>query len=80
VQCRIEDLDIGVALNIAGGNLSRSRLRDRQRLRLVPVQLERDLLEIKNHVGGIFDHAFDRRELMLNAFDLDRGNSRALDR
>jgi hypothetical protein len=33
------------------------------------MKLKRDLLEIKNHVGGVFYHTFDRRELMLDALD-----------
>ena len=36
--------------------------------------------EIENDVGGVFDNSGNRRELVQNAFDLDRRDGRAFDR
>ena len=47
--------------------------------RVIHVELERDLLQVHDDVGGIFSHVRDRRELVQNAFDLDRGDCRSLD-
>jgi hypothetical protein len=47
---------------------------------VVDVQLERQLLEVEDDVGGVLDDALDRRELVQHAVDLDGGDGRALDR
>src|SRR5215831_14351848 len=39
-------------------------------LRRIPGQLERDLLQVQDDVGRVFDHAGDRLELVQHAFDL----------
>ncbi len=49
-------------------------------LRFIAVQRERDLFEVQDHIRGIFDYSLNRRELMLDALDLDRRNGRAFDR
>jgi len=43
------------------------------------MQRKRHLLEVQDHVSGILDDTLDRRELVLDALDLDRGNGRAFD-
>jgi hypothetical protein len=40
----------------------------------VAAQLEGDLLQVEDDVGGVFHHAGDRLELVQHAFDLDRGD------
>ena len=45
---------------------------DGQRLGVIDVQLERDLLQVEDDVGRILDHAGNRRELVQHAVDLDR--------
>jgi hypothetical protein len=52
---------------------------NRDRLRLIRVNLERDLLEVQDDVRRVLDHALNRRELVEHAFDLDRRHGRALD-
>ena len=61
-------------------DFARAFLADRKRFRPAAVQLERHLLEIQNHVGRIFDHAFDRRKFVLDALDLDGRDRRTFDR
>ena len=51
-----------------------------QRLRLIRVHLERNLLQVQDDVGRVLDHALNRRELVEHAFDLDGGHRGALDR
>ena len=51
-----------------------------KRLGTVAVELERNLLQVEDDVGRIFDHAGDRLELVQHALDADGGNSGALDR
>ena len=50
-----------------------------KRLRAFAVQLERNLLQVEDDVGRVFNDAGDRLELVQHAFDADRGNGRALD-
>ena len=50
------------------------------RFRRVAVQLEGNLLQVEDDVGGVLDHAGDRLELVQHAFDLDRGDRSAFDR
>ena len=52
----------------------------RQRLGVIDVQLERNLLQVEDDVGRVLDHAGNRRELVQHAVDLDGGDRRALDR
>ena len=54
--------------------------RDRQRLGVVDVQLQRNLLQVEDDVGRVLDHARNRRELVEHAVDLDRGDRRAFNR
>src|SRR5882672_3221693 len=44
------------------------------------MESKRNLLEIQDHVGGVFDDPLDRRELVLDALDLDGGDCRPFDR
>ena len=59
MQRRIEYFDVGVSLNVTGSHFTTAGLGDRQCLWLVAVQLERYLLQIQDHVGRIFNDAFD---------------------
>ena len=54
--------------------------RERQRLGVVDVQLQRNLLQVEDDVGRVLDHAGNRRELVQHAVDLHRGDRRAFDR
>ena len=76
----LEDLDVGVALNVARPHLARFVHLERQRLGVIDVQLEGNLLQVEDDVGRILDHAGDRRELMEHALDLHRRNRGAFDR
>ena len=76
MQTRIENFDVGVALDVAGGNFSGPRFGNRQGLGFAAVQLEWHLLEIEDDVGSVLNHAFDRREFVLDALDLYRGDRR----
>ena len=80
VRIRLEDLDVGVGLDVA--RLDFAGLVDAQVERLggVDVHLQRNLLEVQDDVGRVLDHAGDRRELVEHAVDLHRGHRRALDR
>ena len=53
---------------------------ERQRLGVIDVQLQRNLLQVEDDVGRVLDHAGDRRELVQHAVDLDRGDRRAFNR
>ena len=80
VGVRLEDLDVAVGLDVAPAHFAGLVDLDRERLDLIGVQLERDLLEVEDDVGRILDHARDRRELVEHAVDLHRGDRRAFNR
>src|SRR4029078_5482168 len=80
VGIRLEDLDVGVALDVAGAHFAGLVGAEVQRLRVVDVQLQRNLLQVEDDVGRILDDAGDRRELVQHAVDLHRGDGRAFNR
>src|SRR5262249_2786028 len=46
----------------------------------IAIELERDLLQVEDDVRGVLDYAGDGLELVQHAFNLHRGNGRALNR
>src|SRR5581483_10567717 len=79
VDALVEDLDVGVGLDHAAGDNARLVGAQVDGFRTFPVELEGNLLEVQDHVGGVFDDSGDRLELVQNAFDLDGGDGRAFD-
>jgi hypothetical protein len=77
VVVRLEDLDVGVRRDVARRDFLRAADGEREHLRLVAVQLDRQTLEVEQQVGRIFDHARNRRELVQHAVDLDVRDRRA---
>ena len=67
---RIEDLDLGAALDIAGTRRPRAFLAQHHALGAFGVDAKRDFLDVEDDVGDIFTNARDRRELVQNAIDL----------
>src|SRR5258706_7183138 len=53
---------------------------ERERLGVVAVQLQGNLLQVEDDVGRVLDHAGNRRELVQHAVDLDGGDGRAFNR
>ncbi len=41
--------------------------------------LERDLLQVQDDIGGVFDDTGDGAEFVIHAFNADRGDGGALD-
>ena len=80
VRFRLEDLDVGVALDVLRAHDAGLVDPQVQRLGVVDVQLQRDLLQVQDDVGRVLDHAGNRRELVEHAVDLDRGDRGAFDR
>ena len=79
VDVLVEHFDVGVGLDHAGGDHSRLIGAQVDRFRRVTGQLERNLLEVEDDVGGVFDHPGDRLELVQHAFDFHRGDGCAFD-
>src|SRR5207245_11418961 len=79
VDALVEDGEVGIFLNIRRGD--RAGLLDVEinGLGQIGVQLDGHLLEVEDDVGGILDHARDRREFVQHTFDLHGGDSGALD-
>ena len=80
VRVGLEDLDIGIRLNIAGAHFTCLIDADDQRLGVVAVQLQRNLLQVEDDVGGIFHDAGNRRELVEHTVDLHCGDRGAFNR
>ena len=75
---RIDDIADG--LDVAGGDHRRALLLDHHALRAIALHLDGDVLDVEHDVGHVLAHAGDRRELVQDAVDMDRGNRRALQR
>ena len=69
---------VTVGLDVRAGHLTLAGLADRERLGLITVEREGDLLEIQNDVGGVFGDAINRRELVFDTLDLHSGDRRPL--
>ncbi len=80
VRIRFQDFDVGVGFDVRGAHRARLVLPQRQRLGVVDVARQRQLLEVEDDVGRVLDHALDRRELVQHAVDLHGGDRRAFDR
>ena len=68
---RIKDLHISRLLNVAGANNARAFLFQRQALWAFGVHYKSDFLDVHNHVGHVFTHTSNRRELMQHAINLN---------
>src|SRR5439155_2914183 len=80
VGVRLEDLDVRVGLNISGAHLARLVDPQREGLRVIHVELQRNLFQVEDNVRGVLDDARDGRKLVENAVDLDRRDGGAFHR
>jgi hypothetical protein len=80
VRLGLENLDIRITLDVLRADHTRLLHAQVQRLRVVDVHLERDLLQIEDDVGRVLDDARDGRELVEHAVNLHRRDRGALDR
>ena len=79
VDVLVEHFDIGVGLDHAGGDHARLIGAQVDCLGRVARELERNLLQVQDDVGRVFNYAGDRLEFVQHAFNLDGGNGRAFD-
>ena len=77
---RIEDLDVGADLDVAGLGHAGTFLLQHHALHALGMLADRDLLDVEDDVGDILAHAGDRGELVQHAVDMHRGDRRALKR
>src|SRR5437899_382373 len=80
VNVAVEHFDVGVGLDLPAEHLTGVVQADPRDLDAFAHDLEGNLLEVENNVGGVFDHARNRAELVVHAFDLDRRDGRPFDR
>ena len=80
VCIRLEDFDVGVGLDVARPHFAGLVDAEVQRLGVVDVAGERNLLQVEDDVGRVLDDALNGRELVQHAVDLDGGDRRAFDR
>src|SRR5437867_5838353 len=80
IDVLVENLDIRIVFDIARGVDARLKPFQINRLAFIAVYFQRDLFQVENDVGRIFDDAWNRRELVQHTFDLHRGDRSALDR
>jgi hypothetical protein len=74
VNIRVEDLEVSVRRNVAGLDFPGFRSLQVDRLGVVHVELQRDLLQVHDDICGILRDIRNRSELMENAFNLDGGD------
>ncbi len=76
----VEDFDIGRDINLTGGYRTGTRSTQNHALGAFGVHAQRQLLDVQDNVDDVFADAFDGREFMHHAVDLDGGDGRALQR
>ena len=67
-------------VDLAGGDLTGAGGRKLEALGALAFHPERDLLDVEDDVGDVLANSREARELVEHAFDLDRGDSGALQR
>ena len=82
LELRVEDLEVGGRLDVGGGDDALAALRRDAHLDLgrLAVQDADELLEVEDDVRDVLADARERRELVRDALDLDRGDGGALER
>jgi hypothetical protein len=68
VHVAVEHFDVGVGLDLAAAH-SPACPSEADGLDRLAHDLEGNLLQVEDDVGGVFDHARNRAELVLDAFD-----------
>ena len=76
----VQHFDIRIRLDHAGGYFARFVRFEHHALAVGRVRTQFQILDVQDDVDDVFTHARDRRELVLHAFDLDAGDSGALQR
>ena len=71
VQLRVDDLNIGVRQDVVRRHFAFARRIDDDLFRTVAMQFAAELLEVQNDLRDVLFHAFDGRELVQHAVDLD---------
>ena len=77
---RVEHLDVGRHLQVAGGHVSRTALVDAHGDRLIGMDPQEHVLQIEDEVGHVLLHARKRGELVKGLVEADLGDGRAGDR
>jgi hypothetical protein len=72
VQVRVQDLNLGVGLQVTRGDVALPLHIQPQQLRLVAVQFERQLFQVQDELRHILNHTGDRGKLMEHVLDLHR--------
>ena len=80
VLVRIDDLDVGVLLDVVARDRAGAGLEQAQLHRVRRVALEAQLLDVEHHLGDVFLDARDGAELVIHVADLDGRHGRALER
>ena len=65
----LQNLHVGIGRDVGGRNFAGAANGKREHLRLVGVQFDRKTFEVEQQVGGVFDHARDRGELVKHPVD-----------
>ena len=73
----VEDLNLAVGLDVAGGDFALARGVNIDGLGALAVELRNDLLHVQHDLRDVFLDAGDRGELVLHARDLDGGRGGA---
>src|ERR1039457_6842569 len=80
VDLLVEDLNVAVGLDHAGGDNAGRVGAEVEGLGAVACKLEGNLLQVEDDVGGVLDHSADGLELVQHALDPNGGNGCSLDR
>src|SRR5262245_32901168 len=80
VNVAIEHFDVGVGLDLSAANIPWSIDAQTDGLGSLPHDLEGDLFQVQDDVGGVFHDAGNGTEFVLDAFDANGGDGRAFNR
>ncbi len=76
----VQHFHIGVAFNLAAAHVAVLVHAQANRLHAVAHDLEGNLLQVQDDIGGVLHHARNRAEFVFHAFDAHRRDGRAFNR
>src|SRR5690606_36018594 len=76
LEIRVEDLDVGVRLDVAGGDLSGALRVEAERHGLVAVADEDEILQVEDDVGDVLGDPGDRGELVQGVVEAELRDGR----
>ncbi len=76
----VQHFHVRIGFNLSAAHVAMLVHRQANSLHAVAHDLERNLFQVQDNIGGVLDYARDRAEFVFHAFDTNRRDGRAFNR